>query len=426
MPLSGALFASVSGLDVMSTAISVAGDNIANVGTPGFKARRAEFSDVLGQSISTAGGFSQLGAGAKLSSVRSMFSQGTFETTSRPTDVAIEGRGFFILEGNLGRFYTRAGMFNFDKDGVLVNNEGLRVLGFGIDPVTQQPNGQLGNIQITSSFSPPQATANATLSVNLNSGDPVIPAFDPADPSGTSSHQTAITMYDSLGNAHAATLYFTKTAPGSWTWTATLPPSETTLAPASPTDPVVVQGSGTLSFDSAGLLTAETGSPVTFEFSGGGAPGQAVDISFGLGGSDPTTQFAAAQSVTNFFNQDGFSAGTLTGISIDRNGILTGQFSNGTTLNLAQLALGNFANIEGLTNVGNNNLQESPASGQPLVGAPLSGSLGAIRSSAVEQSNVDLATEFVRLIINQRAFQANTRTVSVTNELMANLVSLGQ
>ena len=130
--------------------------------------------------------------------------------------------------------------------------------------------------------------------------------------------------------------------------------------------------------------------------------------------------------MTNFFTQNGFAAGTLTGISIDRDGFLSGQFSNGTTRNLAQLALATFSNIEGLSNVGSNNLQESNTSGQPLIGAPLTGSLGSIRSSALEQSNVDLATEFVKLIINQRAFQANTRTVSTTNELLGNLVALGQ
>lgn len=425
MPLSGALFSSVSGLDVMSTAISVTGDNIANVGTPGFKARRAEFADVLGQSISTAGGFSQLGAGAKLANVRPQFSQGTFETTARPTDVAIEGRGFFVVDGPLGRFYTRAGIFNFDENGTLVSNDGLRVQGFGIDPVTQQSTGALGDIQISSSLAPPRATTEVTMSVNLDSRAPTVGPFDPSDPQGTSNFQNTVTVFDSLGNAHTAFLYFTNQGSGTWEWNAALDVNDTSTAPASPGDSIVVQGSGTLSFDSNGALTGVTGSPVSFAWNSGATSPQDIALDFGLGTTDASTQFGVASGV-NFMNQDGFAAGNLTGISINREGFVTGQFSNGATLNLAQLALANFSNVEGLQTIGNNNLQESPESGQPLIGAPLTGSLGSIRASSIEQSNVDLASEFVKLIVNQRAFQANTRTISVTNELLANLVALGQ
>src|SRR5690606_27514618 len=168
MPLSGAMFSSVSGLDATSTAISVIGDNIANVNTTGFKARRTEFADILGQSISTAGGYSQIGAGSKVSEIRSMYTQGTFETTNRQTDGAIEGRGFFILEGPQGRAYTRAGVFTLDAEGYLVSPNGLRVQGYGIDPVTGLSNGQLGDIRISNAISPPRATSNISVSANLN------------------------------------------------------------------------------------------------------------------------------------------------------------------------------------------------------------------------------------------------------------------
>ena len=208
-----------------------------------------------------------------------------------------------------------------------------------------------------------------------------------------------------------------------------MPPGDTTIPPAAPTDNHVVQGSGTLTFDTDGVLQAVTGSPITFEFSGGATPSQQVNLSFGpiagIGLGDPSSQYAGA-SATNSFTQDGFGAGQLQGIVIDRDGFITGQFSNGESTPLAQLALGNFPNVEGLVSVGNNNLAESRGSGQALIGQPQTGNLGAVRSSNLENSTVDLATEFVRLIINQRAFQANTRTISTTNELLANLVTLGQ
>ncbi len=431
MGLSGALFSSVSGLDATGTAISVIGDNIANVNTPGFKARRAEFVDVLGQSITAGGGFSQIGAGTNLSRISPLFSQGSFESTARTTDLAIEGRGFFILEGQQGRVYTRAGLFNFDRDGLLVNPQGLPVQGFAIDPTTLQPFGQVGNIQLNAALSPPRASTSVSLSVNLDPNDiaGTTSPFSASDPNGTSNFNTVLSLYDSLGNQHQATVYYSNVGGNSWDWTITVPPGDTNDAPATAGDPVVVQGSGTLTFDADGILTAVTGSPATFNFTGGGVQGQTVDIAFGpiagIGLGSPSTQVATSNA-TNSFQQDGFAPGQLQSITIDPEGFVTGSFSNGETIPLAQIALANFANVEGLVSIGNNNLLESRASGQPLVGGPQTSSLGTIRSSSLEQSTVDLAAEFVRLIINQRAFQANTRTVSTTNELLANLVTLGQ
>ncbi len=427
--LSSALFSSVSGLDTTSTAISVIGDNIANVNTPGFKERRVEFSDVLGQTISNVVGFSNFGAGAKVSRTTTLFTQGTFENTGRPTDLAIEGRGFFVLAGQQGSVYSRAGVFTIDSEGFVVNPDGLRLQGQPLDPITGVSTGQIQDITVSAAQAPPRSTTEIDLSVNLNSQDPVLAAaFDPTDPEGTSNFRTLITAYDSLGNGHPVSVYFTKTAANTWQWSATLPDSETTLPPVAGAN-LVVQGSGTLTFDTSGVLQTATGSPVTFEFAGGGAAGQSVAIDFGplagVGVGDATTQFGA-ESAVNSLVQDGFAAGALQAISIDREGFLTGQFSNGEVLPLAQIALASFPNVEGLLPTGGNNLIETRTSGQPLLGVAESGSFGSIRSSNLEQSTVDLAAQFVRLIINQRAFQANTRTISATNELLANLVSLGQ
>ncbi len=430
MSLSNAMFASVSGLDSASTAISVIGDNIANVSTPGFKERRAEFADILGQSISTAGGVSQIGSGSKVLNVGQVFTQGTFETTSRETDMAIEGRGFFILEGQTGTAYSRAGMFAFDRDGFLVDPVGMRVQGFGIDAATLTSNGQLGDVQLSTSVAAPQASTTMDMSVNLDAEAAQNGPFDPADPNSTSAFQSVMTLFDSLGGAHPTTVYFTRTGTNTWEWNATLATADTTSAPASPGDPVVVQGTGALTFDANGFLATASGSPVTYEFAGGGAASQVIDLDFGPIGAtstgDLTTQFAGSASAVNSQSQDGFATGTLQTLSIDRDGFFTASFSNGVTRPIAQVALATFANVEGLSSAGNNVFAETRESGQPLVGAPQTGQFGAVRSNAIEQSNVDLADQFIRLILNQRAFQANTRTVSTTNELLANLVQLGQ
>ncbi len=434
MSLSNALFASVTGLDTSSTAISIIGDNIANSNTPGFKGRRAIFADALGQSLNLAGGFSQTGAGAKVSSVTQIFSQGTFETTGRTTDLAIEGNGFFVVESATGRSYTRVGNFNFDDRGFLTTPLLERVQGFGIDSTTLQPTGGLGDIALATSNLDPRATTGMELSLNLNSNalveEPLVGPFDPSDPASSSHFQAVVTVFDSLGNSHPATLYFTQTGPGGWDWNLTVPPADTTTAPATAGDPVVVQGSGTLTFDTAGILQGVTGSPVTFEFSGGATPSQSVELDFGglggIGNGEFTTQYADRTSTINGARQDGFASGSLQNVAVGLDGLLVGQFSNGESRPLAQLALAIFPNTEGLTATGSNNFIESRQSGQPLIGSALTGRFGTIRSETLEQSNVDLSAQFIRLIINQRAFQANSRTVSVANELLANVVQLGQ
>lgn len=437
MGLASALFSSVTGLDIQSTAISIIGDNIANVSTPGFKERRIEFSDVLGQTIGTGSGFSEIGAGVKTATITRIYSQGTFETTVRGTDLAIDGKGFFLVDNDRGRFYTRAGMFNFDENGLLVDRSGSRVQGFGIDPLTNESNGQLGDLQVQTAVSDPRASTQLQMSVNLDANAAVSGPFDPGDPNNTSNHRVVINVYDSLGNAVPATVFYSKTAANTWEYNVTLAASDTTEPPATVGDEVVVQpsGTGTLTFASDGTLTgaAPGGNPrnVVFEFAGGASASQVIAVSFGpdaasptLAG-DPTTQFGL-DSNTNSFNQDGFGAGTLQTLSIDRNGFLSAQFSNGETRNIGRLALANFPNLEGLVSVGNNNLIEARASGQPLIASPGEGAFGEVRSNALESSNVDLAAQFVKLIVSQRAFQANTRTISATNELLANLVSLGQ
>lgn len=437
MSLTTALASSVSGLETASTQISVIGDNIANANTTGFKEKRAEFSSVLGQSITAGSGFAQVGSGAKVNDVGTIFTQGVFDRTQRTTDLAIEGRGFFVLEGNAGRSYTRAGLFGFDSTGLLVDANDNRIQGFGIDPVTNQPNGVLGDIQVNLPLSPPQATASIQLGMNLDATAVAIPGgFDPANAGATSNAREVVTIYDSLGTARQATVFFTKTAANSWDYNMTLADADS----GTPTgDPFVVQGglgSGTLAFDGTGSLISINGGntdpAITFDLStaNGAIGAQAVTFSMGpIVGSATTgpvsTQFNQS-TATNFTDQDGFAPGELSFLEIDADGLVNGVFTNGETLSLAQVALANFGNVEGLTDIGGSRLLESVESGAAIVAGANSGSLGSIRSASLEKSNVDLASQFVNLIVAQRAFQANTRTVSVASELMANLVALGQ
>ncbi|MCP3983613.1 MAG: flagellar hook protein FlgE [bacterium] len=432
MSLSNALFSSVTGLETSSTAISVIGENIANVNTPGFKQRRAEFSDILGQAMGTGGSFSQTGSGARVARIIRVDSQGSFESSERSTDMAIEGSGFFILDDATGgRRYTRAGLFGFDNQGYLVDKEGFNVQGFTVDQTTGTSTGALTDIRLIPGIASPQVSGTVNMSLNLDAAvtTPTVP-FDPANAQLTSDFQQTVTLFDSLGTGHSTTIFFSKAvAANTWDWTAAVAPADTTTAPAAPTDPYVVMGGGTLTFDATGDLTALTGNPVTFNFSGGAAAAQAVNFDYGpvagVGTGEPTTQYAA-ESAINSRTQDGFAPGALQAVSIDTDGMMVGSFSNGETRNIVQVALAQFPSVEGMAATGNNNLLETRASGQPLVGEARTGQFGAIRANNFEQSNVDLADQFVRLIINQRAFQSNTRTVSVVNELLANVVQLGQ
>ena len=437
MSLANALASSVSGLAAASTQISIIGDNIANANTPGFKEKRAEFAAVLGQNITTGAGAAQIGAGVRVNDVGMIFSQGGFEQTQRNTDLGIEGRGFFIVDGNLGRAYTRAGAFGFDADGWFVDANGNRVQGYGIDQTTNTSNGILDDIQVNVPLSPPQPSSLIQLGINLDANAPIIAApFDPADPNVTSNAREVVTIYDTLGTPRQATIFFTHTGANNWEYNVTLPQAESS---AGGTDPFVVQagGTGTLVFDTSGRLASVNGGSTyptvdfAFNTSNGAAGAQAVDLSMGpLTSGGVTTGAATTQfnqeTATNFVSQDGFAPWTLSGLQIDPDGRLNGVFSNGVTTSLAQLALANFGNVEGLTDIGASRLTESLDSGPPIIAAANSGNLGAIRSSSLEKSNVDLAQQFVNLIIGQRAFQANTRTVSVANELLSNLVSLGQ
>lgn len=464
MGLLSALFSSVSGINSQGTVISVVGDNIANTNTVGFKGARAEFVDVLSGSLGgAAGSGGQVGAGARISGIGQIFTQGSLESTGVGTDLAVDGNGFFIVQDTTGIFYSRAGLFRLNSSKQLVNPAGEQVLGFGIAP-NGTPNGALGPIDIKSASSQPKPTANIDVNVNLDPNTAILPgAFDQTDPINSSNFQTGIRIFDSLGNARNILIYFRKTATNTWQWFAGVNRSDLDLsvdfpgatAGVQPTQFLPLQ-SGTLSFTTSGALDLENNAqlsldydlngdgildgvsiptPANWAFSAGASATQAIALDFGTSitgeggtGIDKSTQFGG-QVISNsvrFMNQDGFAAGQLSNISIDEDGFVTGQFSNGVTQKLAQVGLAQFPSVQGLERVGNNNFRETVGSGNPIIGSPNQSDFGAVRSGFIELSNVDLAGEFVKLILAQRAFQANTRTISTTNQLLGDLVRLGQ
>jgi flagellar hook protein FlgE len=423
MSLLSALYSGVSGLGANGTAIAVIGDNIANVNTVGFKGSRILFQDVLSQSVM--GG--QLGRGTSTQIIDKMMSQGNLQATGSSTDLAINGNGFFVLRDRGGaQLYTRAGQFRLDADGNLVNPAGLFVLGYPERQAGVASSVGLQGINLASVQSPPQLTRTATLTANLDSNAQVAPggpAFDPANPAATSNFSSGMTIYDSLGQAHTVSVYFRKAAPGQWEWYAIAPPGELSSVPASG-----YSASGTLTFDTGGALQAESITSNSFNFTGA-APNQTVAFDFGQSiaeggtGLTGTTQFARASEMT-FQSQDGYAAGTLQGVNIDGDGVVTGSFSNGTTRALARVALASFQAQAGLEKAGGGLYRETLASGAALIGRAGEGGRGTISSSSLELSNVDLAQEFVNLITAQRAYQASSKTITTADSLLGEVLNL--
>lgn len=426
MGISSALYSGVSGLNTNSQAMSVIGNNLANTNTVGFKGSRTVFADLLSSSINGSGGVSQVGRGVGLSTVDQVFSQGTFESTESGLDVAIEGDSFFILkeEGNETPFYSRAGSFRFDDDGYLINPEGYRVQGKEFDPINNSVlnPGDATDIHVTGTgLIQGQATSTMTLTTNLNASEPVIAAaFDPALPA-TYNYSSSAQVFDSLGNPHLFTTYFTKTDAATRTWAVNYSyerdPAAITVPP---TPPTVITGNLTnLVFDADGILTAPAPPTIVtpaLNWNNGSSIAETITIDFN------TTQFNS-ESVVISQDQNGFGAGNLTGVEIDADGIVVASYSNGQQINIAQLVLGKFVNPNGLSLVGSNLYNETTSSGPARTGVP-GPELGKVFTNSLEQSNVDMGTEFVRMITVQRGFQANSKIITVVDELLGELINL--
>jgi flagellar hook protein FlgE len=421
-----ALFTAVSGMNANGTALSVIGDNVANMNTNGFKASRASFGDILSQSLGT----SQIGRGVAVTDITPTFTQGSFENTANVLDLAVDGEGLFIVKDNSGVAYTRAGQFTLDKQGYIVNTNGMRLQGYLFS--TSGSSQGLGDINLSTLNSAPNPTSNASISANLDSRATIGPAFDVADPGNTSNFSSTLTVYDSLGVSHVINIYFrkdTESATGNtWNWYAVVNDTD------SASGITEIQAQGTLGFDSNGALDTESAItyPVGsgFNFNGGATADQVMNFDFGTSittdagtGLDGTTQFGST-SATIFQSQDGYASGSLRNITITQDGYITGIFTNGQTRAVGQVALAKFLAPTEVKKMGKNLYSESSESGQPIISIPGTSGTGVVLSNTLELSNVDLAEEFVKMIISQRGFQANSKMVSTSDELMQELINL--
>jgi flagellar hook protein FlgE len=420
MSLYSSLYIGVSGLTTNSTELSVVGDNVANANTIGFKGSRAAFEDVLGASLSTG----QLGLGTRLQMVQKILTQGALTTTGLATDLAIQGQGLFIVNKGDQSFYTRAGQFTLDSGGYLTTLEGLRLQGYGAG-ATGDLTGNLGDLLVGEADAPPLATTEVIAQANLDADAPIVGPFDIDNPQATSNFSTTTTVFDSLGRSQQVSIYFEKTADGEWSYHALVDGGGITGGTAG--TPVEV-AAGTLTFDTDGKLVDAQQTLDDFLPNGATQP-QPLNFNFGTSinaGGDGTggiTQFAAP-SATSFLSQNGFGSGDLARITIDDEGRVIGRFTNGQTRVLGQVALASFAAPDQLERVGGNLFAATQPSGEPVIGGPGSGGRGSLVAGALEQSNVDLASEFVRMIVAQRAFQANAKTISTADQLLGELVQL--
>ena len=426
MSILTSMSAATTGLDSASAELSIISDNIANANTVGFKAERAAFEDALYQSILGGGG--QVGTGSRLAAVQKILTQGALTSTGVSTDLALQGPGFFVLHGTHGgqegEFFTRAGQFSVDKDGFLVNLEGLRVQGFPAD-ISGVVSTIPGDLVVGNAQALPVATANVTMKGNLQSNSEVLPApWDPANPSATSNFSTSMTLYDSLGNPLAVQSFFRISATGQWDWHAMTDGKGVTGGTPGQLTEI---GGGTLSFDSSGALTTVTQSS-NFNPIGAVNP-QPLVFDFG----DPTgsggtgfagmTQFAS-QSAATFVGQDGYPPGQLSGVQVEQDGVISGVFSNGQHRVLGKVAVAGFPAADQLMRIGGNLYTSTVAAGQAIIGAAGEGGRASMVSGALEQSNVDIADQFVRMITAQRTFEANAKSITTADQLLSELIAL--
>jgi flagellar hook protein FlgE len=418
MSILSSIFTGVSGLNSNGQALSVIGDNIANVNTVGFKGSRMAFGDILSQSLTGLSGTSQVGRGVAVNGVTAMFTQGSFQNTSSGLDIAVDGEGFFMVNNNGATNYTRAGNFQLDQNGNVVTPSGAILQGYLAD-ATGNITGQIGNVQLLANANLPQATSTATLAVNLDSGS-VVPAAAwgtwtagtaTAPPATVYNNTTSVTAYDSQGNSHQVNVYFANTGANAWTAHYVYQDSAGNYQQA---------GTQAMTFDTSGVLTsAPSSGALAFTWGGGVAAGSTT---FDLTG---TTQVAGNFAISNI-NQNGYATGSLKNVLIDDKGLVTGVFTNGQTRNMAQLCLAKFPAPTDLIKIGNNLFAQSSTSGQPIVGAAQTSGLGRTLSNTLELSNVDIAEEFTSLISAQRGFQANTKIITTTDELLNLLISIKQ
>lgn len=442
----------LSGIKAASSDLNITGNNIANASTVGFKQSRAEFQDLYAASVLGTGKNAQ-GSGVLLGNVGQLFNQGTIDSTQNALDMGINGNGFFVTSNNGAIQYTRAGYFGTDKQGFIVDNNGYRLQGYTTNDQGLLQPGVRSDLRIETASQAPKASSSIKQTVNLNSTQttPTTTPFNPSDPTSYNS-STSVNIYDSQGNAHVLSQYFVKGANNSWTMNVLIDgrnPGDPTKEDA--TTKVATPYTVTLPFTSSGALDGanvastdlkqvNNATTNTFEgvlkldnwvpaISNGGTPAtwasngavaNPAGITLDMRGS---TQYSSAFAVTSV-NQDGYTTGQLSGLEIDDTGQIFARYTNGQSKVQGQVVLANFANVQGLTPMGKTSWTESSESGQPVVGTPRSGTLGALQSGALEASNVDISTELVDMIVAQRNYQANAKTIETENAITQTIINL--
>ena len=407
----GSLYSGISGLKANTSAMAVIGDNIANVDTNGFKASRVSFANIFSSTLSQTS--LQIGRGVTLNGVNPQWEAGSLENTSSATDLSVNGAGLFLVnDPSTGiPYYTRAGKFEWDRDGNLVTPDGFIVQGYTINPATGAM-GAIGDIVLPNGTSAPNPTQNISFGLNLDSGAAVGDTFT-----------SSITTYDSLGSEAVLDVVFTRATATTWTWTVGVTHDNPAASSAS---------TGTIAFNAAGdldpancvppnanptivlanIAPATTPQTITWNY---------LDAALATDGS--VTGYSSPSSKTAQ-SQDGYPSGSLQSVAVDEDGYFTGIYSNGSMLPFAQIALADFPSYAGLAKRGSNLYSESLASGQALIGTPNAAGMGSIAPSTLEMSNVDLGTEFVEMITTQRAFQANSKVITTSDEILAELLNI--
>jgi len=412
-----AMYSGIAGMKAFKSSLDVIGNNIANVNTTAYKAARSTFKEMLSQTLKGASGPSggrgginpaQVGLGVVVGSIDVDQTQGSLLATGRTTDLAIEGNGFFAVGDGTRTYYTRDGSFTLDANNTLVTSgTGMKVLGWTADPITglidtTQPIGADSRIEIPiGAMSVARQTSVINISGNLDASSA------PGD-----QHTVTFHIYDSLGITHEVRVQFTKSAtPAQWDYEVYCPDVGSAAV-----------ASGALTFNPDGFNTVSS-IPISLTFAEPNGSTQPLIASID---TKQISQLAGEGSTADMSYQDGLPLGTLESFSIGRTGLISGAFTNGSTRALGQLVLANFTNPSGLLKAGNSLLTESPNSGNATLGIPGSGELGLVTSGFLEGSNVDLAAEFANMIVAQRGFQASSRIISTSNEILQELVTLAR
>ncbi len=418
----------LSGLNAASSDLDIVGNNIANSNTAGFKSSRGEFADIFAVSnLGVAG--NAIGQGVALSDVNQEFAQGQFEFTGSTLDMAVNGDGFFQLSDGQVDVYTRAGAFKMDRQGYIVNSSGKVLQGFPVDQNGDITSSTPEDLQISFGVSNPQATTNVEIDANIDASEPIVNAaivFDSADPSSYN-HSTSTTVFDSQGESHQLTTYYRKTNQNEWqTYTfldgTVMPPEDYDAAAVPPRTETFM----TLIFDEFGNLQNVTDNSTNY-------PNGLLDYeAFPITGKEDLeiivdysdmTQYGGDFSV-NALSQDGFSTGEFTNLDVDAEGNIFARFSNGQASTLGKITVVTFPSPGNLKQAGDTTWQETFASGLPIAKVPGDSGAGSIESGALEQSNVNLTEQLVKMITAQRNFQANAQMISTSDQVTQTIINI--